>query len=108
MTRGDFPDGAIADGFSLGLWNSSESKTNFAVKAKHFEAAIAVDSFDLLAAAVNGKVVDLVGFDAVHILENVGLHAAKAGPIVINLALPRIVVKVDAPAIFPHHAEVQP
>ncbi len=73
----------------------------------HLRAVFPVDAFDLLLAAVNGKVIQVVGLDAKQGLEGIRLHPAEAGPLLINGAEPLRLVIVNAPAVFPHQAEVK-
>jgi hypothetical protein len=81
-------------------------QTNFSIETDHFQAAIAVDIFDLLVAAVDGEVTEFFGRDAEHFLEGFGFDAAEAGAMVVNLAGAIGVVEVDAPAVVADHAEV--
>jgi hypothetical protein len=81
-------------------------KTNFSIEADHFQAAIAVDIFDLLVAAVDGEVVEFFGGDTEHFLEGVGCDAAEAGAAVVNAAGAIGLVKVNTPAVVSDHAEV--
>jgi hypothetical protein len=66
----------------------------------HFRTAIAIYAFDLLVATVNGKLVKVFSSYAVHLLENIRLHATEAGALLVNAALSAGAIKVDTPASF--------
>jgi hypothetical protein len=76
------------------------------IELQHFEAAIAVDVLDLFAAAVDREVVQFLRLNPKHRLEALGGDAAKAGALLVDLALAGGLVKIDAPAVCAHHAEV--
>lgn len=77
------------------------------LKPHHLKAAIAVDCLNLLLATVNGKVVEIVCCDAIHICEGIRLDTAKARAIGVDLALSVVMIKVDAPAIGSYHTHVE-
>jgi hypothetical protein len=62
----------------------------------------AIDAGNLLVAAVDGKLVELLGGYAIHTLKVIRFDAAEAGAVLINLAFSAAMVKMDAPAILPY------
>ncbi len=76
------------------------------IELQHFQTAIAVDILDLFTAAIDREVVQLLRLNPKHRLEGFRRDTAKAGAFLIDLALARGLVKIDAPTVFAHHAEV--
>jgi hypothetical protein len=81
---------------------SATLNTNFSIKAQHFQASITIDAFNLLAAAVNGKVVEVIWLDAIHLLKDFGFNSAKSRTIGINSTFAASLIEMNAPAILPH------
>ena len=74
------------------------------LKSAHFKAAPTVFDTDLLAAAVDGKRVLVLGSHTKALSQLV--HAAKVGPIAVDPAAAGTGVVMNAPAIGPHHLQI--
>jgi hypothetical protein len=85
----------------------SKNKTNFSLKPNAFQTAIAIGIFNMFAAAVDGKLIKICWFNAKHALEGIGLHSTKVRAIVVDATFAGAVVKVNAPTVWPYHAEVE-
>jgi hypothetical protein len=84
-----------------------KGEANFTFKSDPFEAAIAIYIPNMFATAVNGKLVEVLWFHPKHALEGIGLHPTKVGAIFIDLTFAGAVVKMNAPATWPNHTEVE-
>jgi hypothetical protein len=85
----------------------SEQKAQFAFKPNAFETAIAIHIFNMFATAINGKLIEVFWLNAKHTLKGIGLYSTKIGAIFIDLAFAGALVKVNAPAVWPHHTQVE-
>jgi hypothetical protein len=72
-----------------------------------FQTAIAIDTFNLLSAAGDRKVIQFSWFYPKQSLKNVWFDAAKAGAFIINAAFASGLVEVNTPAIITNHAQVK-
>jgi hypothetical protein len=80
---------------------------NLTLEAELLQTAIAVDTFNLLAAAGDRKVIQFRWLHPKQILKNVWFDATKTGAIVINAAFAGSFVKVNTPAISTNHTQVK-
>ena len=76
--------------------------THSLVKMLHFGAVFPIAVFDVLLAAVDGKVVEVVGFDTKHDLKGVGCDPAKLWAGVVDRTGASFGIVVDAPALIAH------
>lgn len=67
---------------------------------------VAINTADLLLATVDRKLIKVMGGNAVEIMKHIGLHPAEARTISVNLAFTGVVIKMNAPTILTHKAQV--
>lgn len=79
---------------------------NCLLESLHFGAVLSINSLNLLLAAVDRKIIELVGLDIIHRLEGISLNSAKPGAIGVDLADTLGLVVVDTPAINPYQHQI--
>jgi hypothetical protein len=78
------------------------NQSNFPLKAKALETAIAIDGFDLFFTTLNRKVVEILWGNAKHPRKGIDSYPAEIRPFVIDLALTGRMVKMNTPPIRAH------
>jgi hypothetical protein len=91
----------------LKVKRAASCNAHFTVETEQFQAAIAIDTLNLLTAAGDRKVVQLVCFNPKQILKNIWFNAAEAGAIGINATFAGGVIEVNTPPAIANHAQIE-